>query len=226
MEVKKSPQADLENKKSIFFELGLTVALVTVLFAFEWRISEKEPSNFITVSEIPTETELIPVTVMTQLPPPPPPAAPKAFELLEIVDEMAPLDSELEITDVDDQSENQEFNFTDITYGEEENNEIITFLPSEDMPAFPGNVQSWISKNIKYPALALENGVEGKVIVQFVVERDGSVSHVKVVRSADPSLDKEAIRVISSMPKWKPGKQRGIAVRVAYTMPIFFNLEK
>ena len=107
---------------------------------------------------------------------------------------------------------------------EYDTDEVIAFVPSEDMPVFPENIQKWLSKHVKYPQIALENGVQGKVFVQFVVEKDGSVSNIKVVRGVDASLDKEAVRVVSVMPKWKPGKQRGKAVRVAYTLPIAFQI--
>ena len=94
------------------------------------------------------------------------------------------------------------------------------------MPQFPGgSVQKWIAKNVKDPMIAQENNIQGKVFVQFVIEKDGSVSDVKVARSVDPSLDKEAIRVVKAMPKWKPGKQRGKPVRVSYTVPINFQLQ-
>ena len=99
------------------------------------------------------------------------------------------------------------------------------FMVVEDMPGFPGgNVQQWISKHVKYPVLAMENGIQGKVYVQFVIEKDGSITDVKVVRGGDSSLDKEAVRVVKSMPKWKPGKQRGKPVRVSFTLPINFQL--
>lgn len=228
MEIKKTPKADLENKKNIFLEIGLMVALGTVLLAFEWKVSEKAPSDFITVSEVPTDMVMIPVTVMQQLPPPPPIQAPKLMDIIDIVDEINDITEELEINDASDESENgdNEFDINALNYGQEENDEIVTFLPSEDMPVFPGNVQKWIAKNVNYPILAAENGIEGKVYIQFVVEKDGRVSNIKVVRGVDPSLDKEAVRVISAMPKWKPGKQRGIPVRVSYTLPIAFQLSK
>ena len=98
----------------------------------------------------------------------------------------------------------------------------------EEMPSFPGGngaLMSYLSSNIKYPVVAQENGVQGRVIVAFVVERDGSISDVKVARSVDPSLDREAQRVVKSMPKWKPGKQNGSAVRVKYTVPVVFRLQ-
>lgn len=225
MEVKKSRKADLENKKNIFLEIGLMVALGGVLLAFEWKVAVSEPSDFITISDEPTEIEMIPVTMSNVLPPPPPPS-PKFFEMMEIIDDLDPLAEELELINADDNQANAtDINITSLTYEPEDfGDEVVTFLPSEDMPIFPGNVQKWIAKNVRYPQLAVETDIHGKVMVQFVVEKDGSVSNIKVVRSVDSLLDKEAIRVISEMPKWKPGKQRGKAVRVSYTMPINFQL--
>ena len=222
------------------------LALGTILFAFEWKVSGRQPADFVTVSEIPTEIEMVPITMMHQITPPPPPA-PKPFDLLEIVDEtdaFAPVITEkvehygseileityapddLDIIDADDESNNKEsFDLNNLNYDEEyDTDEVIAFVPSEDMPVFPENIQKWLSKHVKYPQIALENGVQGKVFVQFVVEKDGSVSNIKVVRGVDASLDKEAVRVVSVMPKWKPGKQRGKAVRVAYTLPIAFQI--
>ena len=98
----------------------------------------------------------------------------------------------------------------------------------EEMPSFPGGqgaLMAFLSSNIKYPVVAQENGVQGRVIVGFVVEKDGSISDVKVMRSVDPSLDREAQRVVKAMPKWKPGKQNGSAVRVKYTVPVVFRLQ-
>lgn len=101
------------------------------------------------------------------------------------------------------------------------------FVVVETMPSFPGgNPQNWIAKNIKYPAIAVENGIQGKVYVQFVIEKDGSITDVKVIRGIDASLDNEALRVIKTMPNWNPGKQKGHPVRVTYTMPIAFSLGK
>lgn len=98
----------------------------------------------------------------------------------------------------------------------------------EEMPHFPGGaaaLQAFLSSNTKYPVVAQENGVQGRVTVSFVVERDGSITDVRVVRSVDPSLDREASRVVRSMPRWSPGKQNGSAVRVKYTVPVVFRLQ-
>ncbi len=227
MKAKKNPKANLENKKSIFLEIGFIVAFATVLFAFEWKISDQEISDFITVSEIPTEPEMVPVTIMQQLPPPPPIVV-KPIDMLEIVDELDEATEDVELTDVTDDSENNNVNidYTDIDYGPENVDEVLQFVPSEDMPIFPGNINKWISQNIKYPPLAADNGIQGKVYLKFVVEKDGSISNIEVIRGVDPSLDKEAVRVISKMPKWKPGKQRGKPVRVSYNLPITFQLNR
>ena len=227
MEAKKNPKANLENKKNIFLQIGFIVAFATVLFAFEWKISDQEISDFITVSEIPTEPEMVPVTIMQQLPPPPPIIV-KPIDVLEIVDELDEATEDVELTDVTDDSENNNVNidYTDIDYGPENVDEVLQFVPSEDMPIFPGNINKWISKNIKYPSLAADNGIQGKVYLKFVVEKDGTISNIEVVRGVDPSLDKEAVRVISKMPKWKPGKQRGKPVRVSYNLPITFQLDR
>lgn len=109
---------------------------------------------------------------------------------------------------------------------QEEQNKVFDVV--EQQPQYPGGMgalNQWLGSNIKYPVMAAENGIEGRVVVQFVVERDGSVSGVHVVRGVDPSLDKEATRVVSAMPKWIPGKQNGSAVRVKYTVPVTFRLQ-
>lgn len=227
MEIKKSPKADLEGKKGIFFEVGLALALAILLFAFEWKSSSEEVSQFQTVAEEQIEEEIIPITQQMLKPPPPPPAAPKLSDLLNIVEDESSIDEELEIEDADDESENRDV--PDVTdfgpYDGEDTGDEDIFMVVEDMPQFPGgSVTKWINKNVKYPPLAQENGIQGKVFIKFVIEKDGSVTDVQVARGVDASLDKEAVRVIKAMPKWKPGKQRGKAVRVSYTLPINFQL--
>ena len=227
MEIKKSPKADLEGKKGVFFEIGLTLALAVLLFAFEWKSSTEQVTPFQTPAEEQIEDEIIPITQQMLKPPPPPPPAPKLTDLIDIVEDDTNSDEELEILAAQDQSENLEIeNLAECAEnGEESTGESEIFQVVEDMPSFPGgNVSKWIAKNVKYPVLAMENGIQGKVFIQFVIERDGSITDVKVARGVDASLDKEAVRVVQSMPKWKPGKQRGKPVRVAYTLPINFQL--
>ena len=230
MEIKKSPKADLEGKKGVFFEIGLTLALAVLLFAFEWKSSTEQVTPFQTPAEEQIEDEIIPITQQMLKPPPPPPPAPKLTDLIKIVEDELSIDEELEIDDAEADVENKNnynFDYDGDSWGEEESDgEADIFQVVEDMPQFPGgSVQKWIAKNVKYPMIAQENNIQGKVFVQFVIEKDGSVSDVKVARSVDPSLDKEAIRVVKAMPKWKPGKQRGKPVRVSYTVPINFQLQ-
>ena len=233
MEVKKSSKANLENLKGIFFEIGLIIALAFLSLAFEWKVNMKDKEDFIvTVPEELVEEEIIPITQQMLKPPPPPPPAPRLTDLIEIVDEEINLDDVLEIEDVEANVANRRvYDFSGQgngygdEYGDEYSDEAEVFAVVEDMPKFPGNVQQWISKNIKYPMIAQENNIQGRVFVQFVIERDGSVTDVKVARSVDPSLDKEAIRVVKAMPKWTPGKQRNKPVRVSYTVPINFQLQ-
>ena len=227
MEIKKAPKADLEEKKSLFFEIGLVLALAVLLFAFEWKSSTGEVSTFQTVPEEQVEEEIIPITQQMLKPPPPPPPAPKLTDLMEITDDASSIDEDLEILDAEDDSENKPVeNPSDFgEYGDEETGDDDIFQIVEDVPTFPlGDVSKWIAKNVKYPQIAAENGVQGKVFMNFVIEKDGSITDLKVLRGVDPALDKEAIRVIKSMPKWKPGKQRGKPVRVSFNLPIVFQL--
>ena len=169
----------------------------------------------------------IPVAIQPSASPPPP--EPEAPEILEVVEEK--VEKRIQINIEDDQSRAQIQTFVPPPpppKPKEEATEEI-FVVVEEMPEFPGGqsaLMKYLSENIRYPVIAQENGIEGRVICPFVVERDGSITDVQVVRGVDPSLDKEAVRVIQSMPKWKPGKQRGKPVRVRFTLPIVFRLQQ
>ena len=227
MEVKKSPKADLENKRGLFLEIGLALTLAFVLLAFEWTVDSSEATGLQDIQEMEAEEEMIPVTRQEPVkPPPPPPPAPKVADVLNIVDNEEEIEDELEIedsdADMDDEVEIQ------VVADEEEEDEAQVFVIVEDMPEFPGGqleLQKWIAKSVKYPVIAQENGITGRVFVTFVVNKVGGVEQIRIVRGVDPSLDKEALRVIGKMPKWKPGKQRGKAVKVSYTVPINFQLQ-
>ncbi len=229
MEPKKSPKADLESKRSLLLLIGLVVSLGIILFAFEWTT---KPSAAGSLGEIQTqevEEEIIPITRQEEIKPPPPPPPQKVVEVLNIVDNEVELDEELDIesTEADDET------IIDVapiieTAAEEEEEETKVFFIVEEMPEFPGGelaLRKYIANAIKYPVIAQENGIQGKVYVTFVVDRDGGISNARVARGVDPSLDKEALRVVSTLPKWKPGKQRGKPVRVSYTVPINFVLQ-
>ena len=228
MEVKKSPKADLESKKTSNLLIGAILTLSVLFVGFEWSERDKKVTTDTGLTEVVFEEEIIPITEQEQpKQAPPPPEAPKVEEVLEIMDN----DSKVEESTIqasDDTQAAVEVKYTPVEVEEEEVEEQQIFQVVEEMPEFPGGMaecMKWLSKNIKYPTISQENGVQGRVIVQFVINRDGSIVDAKVVRGVDPYLDKEALRVISMMPKWKPGKQRGKAVRVKFTVPVMFRLQ-
>ena len=228
MEVKKSPKADLENKKTTNLLIGAIMVLSVLFIGFEWSERDKKVTTDSGIVDVVFEEEIIPITEQEQpKQAPPPPEAPKVEEVLEIMDN----DSKVEESTIqasDDTQAAVEVKYTPVEVEEEEVEEQQIFQVVEEMPEFPGGMgecMKFLGKNIKYPTISQENGVQGRVIVQFVVNRDGSIVDPVVVRGVDPYLDKEALRVISTMPKWKPGKQRGKAVRVKYTVPVMFRLQ-
>ncbi|NDV82419.1 energy transducer TonB [Bacteroides sp. 51] len=227
MEVKKSPKADLEGKKSTWMLIGYVIVLAFMFVAFEWTERDKVIDTSQALVDVVFEEEIIPITQQENTPPPPPPEVPSVAEVLEIVDDKADV-QETAIASTEDVGEKVEVKYVPVVVEEEEPEEQTIFEVVENMPEFPGGnaaLMQFLSKNIKYPTIAQENGTQGRVIVQFVVNRDGSVVDPVVVRSVDPYLDKEALRVIGQMPKWKPGMQRGKAVRVKYTVPVMFRLQ-
>ena len=228
MDIKKSEKASLENKKLLFVEIGLVVSLAITLFAFEWTSTETETALLEDTTEILIEEEIISTNMET---PPPPPAAPKIPVLsdqIDIVDDEIEIEDDMFMNLEDDASLGVEI--MDYVEVEEEvvEEEAIPFQLVEEKPSFQGGdanqFSKWVNSRLVYPEIAKENGVQGRVTLQFTVEKDGSVTKVKVLRGVDPSLDKEAVRVVSMSPKWKPGKQRDRAVPVTYTFPVIFQL--
>ncbi len=228
MDIKKSEKASLENKKLMFIEIGLVVSLAITLFAFEWTSTETETALLEDTTEILIEEEIISTQMDT---PPPPPAAPKIPVLsdqIDIVDDEIEIEDDMFMNLEDDASLGVEI--MDYVEVEEEvvEEEAIPFQLVEEKPSFQGGdanqFSKWVNSRLVYPEIAKENGVQGRVTLQFTVEKDGSVTKVKVLRGVDPSLDKEAVRVVSMSPKWKPGKQRDRAVPVTYTFPVIFQL--
>lgn len=228
MEVKKSPKADLESKKSTWLLVGYVVVLAFMFVSFEWTRRDIKIDTSQALSDVVFEEEIIPITETPEQIAPPPPEAPSVADVLEIVDDKANVE-ETVIANTEDVGQKVEVKYVVPTQVvEEEPEEQTIFEVVENMPDFPGGMPAlmqYLAKNIKYPTIAQENGTQGRVIVQFVVNKDGSIVDPKVVRSVDPYLDKEAIRVISTMPKWKPGMQRGKPVRVKYTVPVMFRLQ-
>jgi len=229
MELKKSPKVDLESKRNVYLMVGLVVSLGIILLAFEWTAKPSKADSLGSISALDVEEEIIPITREQEIKPPPPPPPPKVIEVLNIVDDEAEIDDELEIED-SEADDNTLINVAPVISAkeEEEEEEAQVFFIVEDMPEFPVGemaLRTYIANQIKYPVIAQENGIQGKVYVTFVVGKDGSVSNASIARGVDPSIDKEALRVINTLPKWKPGKQRGKAVNVSYTVPINFQLQ-
>ncbi len=230
MEVKKSPKADLENKRSTWLLIGYVTVLAFMFVAFEWSERDVQIDMSQAVADIVFEEEIeIPVTEQPEeVLPPPPPEAPAIVESLNIVEDDVDVES-TEIASSEETGQAVEIAYVPPVVEEEEVEEQEIFEVVEQMPEFPNGgmagLMQYLSKNIKYPTIAQENGTQGRVTVQFVVNADGSIVDAKVIRGVDPYLDKEALRVINSMPKWKPGMQRGKAVRVKYTVPVMFRLQ-
>ena len=226
MQVKKSENASLEKDKLVYVLMGLVFTLSLVYVALEW--TEREVTKYeVTDTEFLFEEEVEMQQTTQETPPPPPPPAVQEVEVLNVVEDNVETES-IEVNAEDDKAEEVVIAAPVEAPVEEEEEEVV-FVVVESMPEFPGGQQAlfkYLSENVKYPVIAQENGIQGRVICQFVVNKDGSIVDVEVVRSGgDPSLDKEAIRVIKSMPKWKPGKQRGKPVRVKYTVPVNFKLQ-
>ncbi len=226
MHIKKSEQASLENDKLVYVLMGLVFVLSLVYVALEW--TEREVTKYeVTDTEFLFEEEVEIQQTTQETPPPPPPPAVQEVEVLNVVEDNVETES-IDINTEDDK-ETEVVIAAPVEAPVEEEEEEVVFVVVESMPEFPGGQQAlfkYLSENVKYPVIAQKNGIQGRVICQFVVNKDGSIVDVEVVRSGgDPSLDKEAIRVIKSMPKWKPGKQRGKAVRVKYTVPVNFKLQ-
>ena len=229
MEVKKSPKADLERGKTLSLLMGFVVGLAALFVGFEWSSSDvKVATADEGVQDIIAEEEI--TRQENTPPPPPPPAAPVVTDMLNVVDDDVELEQQDIVTSEDNASEAQTQTYVAPVVQEEEEEESAQqiFTVVEKQPEYPGGTAElfkYLSKAIKYPVIAQENGIQGRVVCSFVVNRDGSIVDIQVMRGVDPSLDKEAVRVISEMPKWKPGEQRGKPVRVRFILPVQFRLQ-
>ena len=225
MHIKKSEQASLEKDKLVYVLMGLVFVLSLVYVALEW--TEREVTKYeVTDMEFLFEEEVDIQQTSQETPPPPPPPAVQEVEVLNVVEDNVETES-IEISTEDDKEEVVIAAPVEAPVEEEE--EEVIFVIVEQNAEFPGGqkaLMKYLAENIKYPVIAQESGLQGRVICQFVVNKDGSIEDIQVVRSAgDKSLDNEAVRVIKTMPKWNPGKQRGKAVRVRFTLPVVFKLQ-
>ncbi len=227
MDPKKSSKADLENKKFIFRQIGLIIALAFILLAFEWKTYEKSTDGFGERIVENIDEEIIPITEQKVKPPPPPP--PKKVIVINVVEDDVEVEDDIEI-DIEDDQETEVEEYVPIEVDEEESDEDAPiFMVVESMPIFPGGgdaaLYRYLGANIEYPQMAKESVIQGTVWVTFVIEKNGKVSGIKVLRGIGGGCDEEAVRVIRNMPRWTPGKQRGKPVRVQYNLPVKFILQ-
>ncbi len=228
MELKKNPKADLEKRRGLYLEIGLVVALVAALVAFNVKSYDREVKDAIERDAVQEEEEIIIQTDVQEPPPPPPPEQPEVTTVLEVVADDKEITNELQVSaEVTDDTKNIEITPV-VVEEEEEVAEETIFTVVENDPEFPGGMDAlykYLAQNIKYPQLARDNNITGRVYVTFVVEKDGSIANPKVLRDIGGGCGQEAIRVVKSMPKWTPGKQRGKAVRVQFNLPVNFSLK-
>lgn len=228
MELKKNPKADLENRRGLYLEIGLVVTLVAALVAFNVKSYDKEEKAQFERQVSEEQEEIIIQTQQEELPPPPPPEQPEVTTEFEVVEDEAEIKNELVVNaEVTEETKNIEITPVKIEQEEEEEEQQI-FTVVENDPEFPGGMEAlykYLRDNIKYPQLARDNNITGRVYVTFVVERDGSIANPRVLKDIGGGCGAEAIRVVKSMPKWNPGKQRGKAVRVQFNLPVSFNLQ-
>jgi len=228
MEIKKTPKADLENRRTLFTEIGLVVALLVVWGAFSYSTKEKAVERNCEDTQVVEVEDMVPITEETPPPPPEAPKIPVLSDQIDIVEDDIKVDDNFMSLEDDASLGVEIMDYVEEVKEEVVEEEAIPFQLVEEKPSFNGGdaneFSKWVNSKLQYPEIAKENGVQGRVTLQFTVNPDGSVSNVKVLRGVDSSLDKEAVRVVSMSPKWKPGKQRDRAVKVTYTFPVIFQL--
>lgn len=226
MELKKNPKLDLEQRRPLFFQIGLVIAIGFVIIAFEWR-HEVEPIDPWTPNDEPIDVYFPPITDIPAPPVPkivPPKAevvkATQAATIVVATDEI-PVETYIDEPITDEIP--QEIFVEPVDDGEE-----IEFIVSETMPSFPGGMDGfyeYLYSQLKYPKEAIRYDVDGKVFLSYVIDKDGSITHVKILKGIGSGCDEEAIRVLENSPKWSPGKQRGIPVRVRQSIAVNFQLD-
>ena len=224
MESRKTAKGDLENRKAIFFEIGLVIALAIIYIALNAKSYQKRSYTALKQKAEHTIQESVPITEQKVKPPPPPP--PKATTQIKIVSNDVKVNDNVDI-DVSASQNTAVANYTPPVENEDVQEQQI-FVIVEDPPHFPGGepaLMKYLNTHIRYPDLARESGIQGTVYLSFVVEPSGNIDHVKVLRGIGGGCDEEAVKVVKEMPKWTPGKQRGKPVRVAFHLPVKFTLQ-
>lgn len=228
MEIKKTEKASLENKRLIFAEVGLIAALLVVFAGFESSTRAKEVAFLQGNTLIDDEDDILAIPLDTPPPAPQAPALPMLSDELEIVEDDVTVDLDFQsLDDTDIPVDIQEYVRQEVVE-EDVEEETLPFVTVEQKPTFNGgdanDFAKWVNSRLVYPEIAKDNGVEGRVVLQFTIGKDGRLQDVKVLNSPDESLAREAIRVVSSSPKWEPGRQRDRAVKVSYTFPVIYRL--
>ena len=228
MEIKKSEKASLENKRLLFTEVGLIVALLVVLAGFESATRPSQVALLQGNTVVPDEEDIMSVPLETPPPTPEAPALPMLSDELEIVDDDVTVDLDFQsLDDTDAPVDIMEYKHQEVVE-EEVEEEVIYVLNVEEKPTFNGGdaneFTKWVNSRLVYPEMAKENGVEGRVTLQFTIGKDGRLGDVKVLNTPDKTLADEAVRVVSSSPKWTPGRQRDRAVKVSYVFPVIYRL--
>ena len=235
MQPKKNDKADLSKNSSLYFVIGLASVLLISWQAIEWKTYDKDLYGYEALNVDEDDDEEIPITEQIKTPPPPPPPPPPAPELIEVVED----EEEVEETVIESTETNEE-EIVEIVEVEEEYEEVdVPFAVIEDVPIFPGcekvkkserrdcfqeKMNKHIRKNFRYPEIAQEMGIQGRVYVNFIIAKDGQITNIRM-RGPDKNLEKEAQRIISKLPSMIPGKQRGRPVRVPFSIPITFRLQ-
>jgi len=234
MELKKNPKADLRKNSGLYFVLGLFVVMGLVFIAFEWKTYDKVADYDISLNVEDMLDEEVPMTEQIKTPPPPPPpAAPEVIEVVEDEEEV----EETVIESTETSQEEEIIEVDDVAVEEDDLDVDVPFAVIEDVPVFPGcegasdkracfneMMQKHIIKNFRYPEIAQEMGVQGRVNVMFTIQKDGSIGNIRY-RGPDKNLEAEALRIIEKLPRMTPGKQRGRPVRVPFSIPIVFKLQ-
>mgnify|MGYP003376114888 CR=1 FL=1 len=210
MEIKKSRKADLQNKRGLLLEIGLVVSLGLVILAFWYTPKERKIEKLDLQTAI-VEEQITEITRQDQL---------------QVVTNDTKITTEVDFAEFDENTEV----IQQVEVQEEEIEDDQPFLIAETMPSFQGGdlntFRTWVQQNVRFPQIALENGIQGRVVLTFVIEKDGRLTNIEVLQTPDRSLSEEAIRVLSKSPKWSPGKQRNQAVRVKYTLPVHFRVQQ
>lgn len=226
MEIKKNPALVMENKRFPRFLIGMLFSLSILFVCFEWTNSDKQVAAPVKYEINWEDEELVPITTMDDIKPKVlPPAPPKVIEEIKIVENDSKLD-EVPIETTEELDQIVAVKHVDVIIEEPEEEEVFTMV--ETMPEFPGGeaaLRKFLADNIRYPTLAQENGIQGKVVVEFIIGKDGGVYDIAISRSVENSLDKEAQRVVGLMPKWIPGKKNGKTVKVKYFLPVMFRFQ-